>query len=58
MAEGRDVAEWISLLAASDPAKRRAAARHLHLAGAALCLSATREWFKDVEFCELVRSLW
>ncbi len=56
MAEGRDVAESISRLADSDPAKRRAAARQLYLAAAARCLSATREWFKDAEFCELVRS--
>jgi hypothetical protein len=55
MAEGRDVAEWIRNLADSDPAKRRAAAAHLHLAGAALFLTATREWFKDAEFRELVR---
>lgn len=57
MAEGRDVAESISRLADPDTAKRRAAARQLYLAGAALSLSATREWFKDAEFCELVRPL-
>ncbi len=55
MAEGRDAAEWIRNLADSDPVKRRAAATHLHLAGAALVLTATREWFKDAEFRELVR---
>jgi hypothetical protein len=55
MAEGRDVAEWIRNLADSDPVKRRAAATHVHLAGAALFFSASREWFKDVEFRELVR---
>jgi hypothetical protein len=55
MAEGRDVAEWIGNLADSDAAKRRAAATHLHLAGAALFLAATHEWFKDAEFRELVR---
>ena len=55
MAEGREVAEWIRNLADSDPAKRRAAATHLHLAGAALVLTATREWFRDAEFRELVR---
>src|ERR1700747_2962583 len=55
MAEGREVAEWIRNLADSDPAKRRAAATHLHLAGAALFFSASREWFKDAEFRELVR---
>jgi hypothetical protein len=54
MAEGRDVAEWIGNLADSDAAKRRAAATHLHLAGAALFLAATHEWFKDAEFRELV----
>lgn len=55
MAEGRDVAEWIRNLAHSDPAKRRAAATHLHLAGAALFFSASREWLKDLEFRDLVR---
>jgi hypothetical protein len=55
MAEGRKVAEWIGNLADSDAAKRRAAATHLHLAGAALFLAATHEWFKDAEFRELVR---
>jgi hypothetical protein len=54
MAEGREVAEWIRSLADSDPAKRRAAATHLHLAGASLFFSASREWFKDLEFRELV----
>lgn len=55
MADGRDVAEWIRNLADSDPAKRRTAATHLYLAGAALVLAATREWFEDAEFRELVR---
>ncbi|HEY6905057.1 MAG TPA: hypothetical protein VI216_12175 [Candidatus Acidoferrales bacterium] len=55
MAEVRDVAESIGNLADSDPAKRRAAATHLHLAGAALFFTATREWFRDAEFCKLVR---
>jgi hypothetical protein len=55
MAEGHDVGEWIRSLADSDPAKRRTAATHLHSVGAALCLSATREWLKDPEFRELVR---
>jgi hypothetical protein len=55
MAEGRDVAEWIRNLADSDPVKRRAAATHLHSAGAALFLTATREWFRDADFRELVR---
>ena len=50
-----DVAQWISQLADSDPAKRRAAATRLHSAGTALCLSATREWLKDIEFRGLVR---
>jgi len=54
MAEGRDLAEWIGHLADSDPAKRRAAATHLHLMGNALFLTATREWFRDAEFRELV----
>jgi len=54
MAEGRDVAESISRLADPDATKRRAAARQLYLAGAALCLAATRGWFRDAEFCELV----
>ena len=55
MAEGREVAEWIRNLADSDPAKRRAAATQLHLAGAALLASASRDWFENVEFRELVR---
>ena len=55
MAEGHDVGEWIRNLADSDPAERRAAATRLHSVGAALCLSATREWLKDPEFRELVR---
>lgn len=54
MVEGRDLAEWIRSLADSDPAKRRAAAAQLHLAGATLFLSAAHEWFKDPEFRELV----
>ena len=54
MAEHPDVAEWISNLADSDPAKRRAAATRLHLAGAALFLTATRGWFKDADFRKLV----
>ncbi len=55
MPEGRDLAEWICRLADSDPGKRRAAAAQLHSAGAALFLSAAREWLKDAEFRELVR---
>jgi hypothetical protein len=55
MPEGRDLAEWISQLGDSDPEERRAAAAQLHSAGATLFLSAAREWFKDAEFCELVR---
>lgn len=55
MAEGREVADWIRNLADSDLAKRRAAATRLHLAGAALLSSASRKWFKDVEFRELAR---
>ena len=55
MPEGRDLAEWIRCLADFEPQKRRAAAAQLHLAGTMLFLSATREWFKDAEFCELVR---
>ena len=55
MAEGREVAEWIRNLADSDPAKRRAAASHLHLVGAALFFAGSREWFRDPEFRELVR---
>ena len=54
MAEGREAAECIRNLADSDPAKRRAAARRLRLAGAASFFSASREWFEDVEFRELV----
>jgi hypothetical protein len=56
MTEGHEVAEWIRSLADSDPAKRRAAATRLHLAGAGLFFSASREWFKDAEFRELVRA--
>lgn len=55
MSEGRDLAEWTCRLADSEPQKRSAAAAQLHLAGTALCFSATREWFKNAEFCELVR---
>lgn len=55
MAEGRELAEGIRSLADSDPLKRRAAATQLYLAGAALFLIATREWFRDAEFRELVR---
>ncbi|HXU19211.1 MAG TPA: hypothetical protein VN788_01370 [Verrucomicrobiae bacterium] len=55
MAEDPDLAKWVSSLADSEPSKRQAAARQLHAAGTALCFSATREWFKDAEFCELVR---
>lgn len=55
MADGRDIAEWIRNLADSDPLKRGAAATHLHSAGAALFRTATREWFRDAEFRELLR---
>ncbi|HEV3483413.1 MAG TPA: hypothetical protein VGR97_13925 [Candidatus Acidoferrales bacterium] len=55
MTEGREVAQWIRSLADSDPLKRHVAATHLHLTGAALVVTATREWFRDAEFRELVR---
>lgn len=54
MAEGSDLNEWIRRLADSDPGKRRTAAAQLHSVGAALLLSAAREWFKQPEFRNLL----
>ncbi|MGA3295379.1 MAG: hypothetical protein ABSE45_15530 [Candidatus Acidiferrales bacterium] len=54
MSEAGEIAQWIQDLANPDLSQRIASATRLHLAGSALCLSATSEWAKDLEFRELV----
>jgi hypothetical protein len=55
MSQADDVTHSIAGLADPDPAKRRVAARHLHLVASTLCQSASHEWIKKPEFRELLR---